>query len=72
MVRYSLTIAIILLIDGQVFGQIVPRTSISGSVVDASTKQPLPSVNVFLAGTTLGTGSDVEGRFEIKNVPLGS
>ena len=53
-------------------GQVAPRASISGNVVDASTKKPLPYAIVFLAGTTLGTSTDSAGQFEINNVPLGS
>ncbi len=54
------------------FGQGTPRAAISGNVVDASTNKPLPYAIVFLAGTTLGTPTDSAGRFEIKNIPLGS
>ena len=54
------------------YSQVGPRASISGLVIDASTKKPLPYAIVFLAGTTLGTPADSAGRFEIKNVPLGS
>ena len=42
---------------------------ISGIVLDENDK-PIPGVNVFISGTTLGTSSDVDGRFSfsIKNM----
>src|SRR5436309_1084854 len=45
---------------------------IAGRVVDNSTHEPLVSVNVVIAGTTLGAGTDVEGYYTIINVPPGS
>ncbi len=44
---------------------------ISGRVVDRSTREPLPGVNVLLRGTTLGTVTDVDGYFVILNVSPG-
>jgi len=52
-------------------GQETPHTSISGQVVDDSTSAPLFDVNVFIANTTLGCTTDQNGKFEIRNVPLG-
>jgi hypothetical protein len=46
------------------------RAIISGRVTDAATREALPNVNVFLAGTSLGAATDREGRFVITNVPL--
>lgn len=34
-----------------------------GKVTDASTSEPIPFVNVFLVGTTIGTTSDFDGNF---------
>jgi TonB-linked SusC/RagA family outer membrane protein len=44
---------------------------ISGRVVDAETGAPLPGTNVFLKGTDFGSATDLNGFYEIKNVPLG-
>jgi hypothetical protein len=52
--------------------QTIPRVRISGSVVDASTGEPLHDVNVFLANSTRGAASDTKGYFAIENVPLGT
>lgn len=40
---------------------------ISGRLTDAATGLPLPSVNVFLSGTTWGTISGPDGRYAITN-----
>jgi outer membrane receptor for ferrienterochelin and colicin len=45
--------------------------SIKGEIYDATTKEPLAGVNVLVVGTTLGSASDVEGRFSIARVPIG-
>lgn len=39
---------------------------LSGTVVDAETEAPLPGVNVFVAGTTLGAATDEDGVFRIR------
>jgi TonB-linked SusC/RagA family outer membrane protein len=39
--------------------------SISGTVVSASTLQPIPAAQVLVAGTTIGTTSDASGRFRL-------
>lgn len=44
---------------------------ITGLVVDNSTQEPIIGANIVVEKTTLGTVSDVEGKFEIKNIPAG-
>lgn len=44
------------------------RGLITGKVIDTDTKQPIPSVNVVIVGTTLGAITDVEGNYTIKGV----
>ena len=44
---------------------------ISGRIIDAKTKEFLPSVNVVIRGTSLGASSDLEGNYFILNVPPG-
>jgi hypothetical protein len=46
--------------------------SISGTVQDQVSKEPLPSTNVQLLGTTLGASTNIEGKFTIPNVPVGT
>lgn len=40
---------------------------LTGRVFDASTNEPLSGVNVYYSGTSIGTITDFEGNFEIKN-----
>ena len=42
-----------------------PRT-ITGTVLDASTGDPLPGVNIVVLGTTTGTTTDVAGRYQLE------
>jgi hypothetical protein len=39
--------------------------SVSGTVADAQTGEPLIGVNIVLQGTTSGTTTDVDGRYSI-------
>lgn len=61
-----------LLFGSAVFAQQAPQVTLKGKVLDDSTSTPLANVNVYVANTTLGANTDAEGRFEIRNVPLGS
>lgn len=45
--------------------------SIVGQVVEGMTNQPLVGVQMFVAGTNLGTLTNREGRYVITNVPAG-
>ena len=48
----------------------IPQTStVTGQVVDAKTGEPLIAVSVQVVGTQLGTVTDINGKFVIKNVP---
>jgi iron complex outermembrane receptor protein len=43
--------------------------SISGTVSDASTKEPLVGVTIQVAGTTTGAATDFDGKFTLKVTP---
>ena len=45
---------------------------IQGTVIDAVTREPLIGTNIAIAGTSLGTISDLNGEFEIPFVSAGS
>lgn len=47
-------------------------TTLVGVVTDAETGDPLPGANVIIAGSTRGAAADENGRYEIRNVPLGA
>lgn len=42
------------------------NAQISGKVVDAKTKEPLPFVNIGVNQTAYGTSTDIDGKFQIK------
>ena len=48
------------------------RATLTGTVIDAETGDPLSNVNVFIATSTRGTATDDQGRFRLTNVPLGA
>ncbi|MDY8134969.1 TonB-dependent receptor [Aquimarina sp. 2201CG5-10] len=47
--------------------------TIAGTLSDKEgNNQPLPFANILIVGTTMGTSSDFDGKYEIANVPPGS
>ncbi len=57
----------IFLFQNSVFSQV----SISGRVTDKDNGEAIAMANIFIAYSTIGTTSDNEGNFELKNVPEG-
>ena len=41
-------------------------TTVTGTVVDAKQKTPMPFVNVFIPGTSIGTSTDMNGKFSLQ------
>jgi len=54
------------------FAQEKSKARVYGRVIDDSTSAPIVNANVFIAGSMMGTSSDTNGRFEIREVPRGS
>ncbi len=46
--------------------------TIQGTVKDSQTGELLPAANISLAGTGLGTTTDIFGKFVVRNVPPGT
>ncbi|MDH4070731.1 MAG: TonB-dependent receptor [Ignavibacteria bacterium] len=46
--------------------------SISGTITDSETSEPVPSANVLIKGTQVGTTTDLDGAFELRGVDPGS
>lgn len=46
--------------------------TVQGSVVDATTLQPLIGAQVQIGGTNLGTLTNAQGRYQVLNVPAGN
>ncbi len=71
--RYCLGIclATILLVTWGVFpGAVQAQMTVEGVVTDASNGEPIPGANVQVRNTTLGTTTDLQGRYEL-DVPEG-
>jgi TonB-linked SusC/RagA family outer membrane protein len=45
---------------------------VSGIVTESTTGRPIAGVNVVVVGTQLGTQTDADGRFSLRNLPVGS
>ncbi len=70
MIRYKLLILILLLaFQSAVLAQ---RGEILGTVIDVTTNEPLPGVNVQLLNTTIGAATNLEGEFRITGIPPGT
>lgn len=54
--------------SGLLFGQ---GGNIRGQIIDAQTNESLPYANIFINNTTIGTATDVNGDFIVKDVPNG-
>ena len=50
---------------------ILAQNSISGVVLDKTSGQPLPGVNVVIQGSTNGTSTDFDGKFKLSNLKKG-
>ncbi|NQU51280.1 MAG: TonB-dependent receptor [Bacteroidetes bacterium] len=59
---------LILILPFPIFAQ---NASLKGKVVDAVNNEPLPFVNVLVAGTSLGTVTDVNGNFLLTGLAPG-
>ncbi len=46
--------------------------TIRGIVIDSVSSEPLPGANIILTGTSIGTASNTEGKFLIRNIPAGT
>ncbi len=68
----TILFAIGMIISSWTFGQ--SAGSIKGRVLDAKTKEPIPGANVYvdMAGTKVGTTSDLDGRFTVKPLNAGN
>ncbi len=62
---------IILFLAIPVFLFAIETGTIKGTVFDKKTGEPIPSANVILKGTTIGTSTDIDGNFLLKYVMKG-
>lgn len=66
----GVTCILMLLLTGSVFSAVTGK--ITGVISDAANQQPLVGVTVAVQGTNWGAITDVDGRYTILNVPVGT
>ncbi|MBI1933110.1 MAG: TonB-dependent receptor [Ignavibacteriales bacterium] len=65
----SLLIFLFVLTHSNIFSQ---SGALKGKVFDGSTKEALFGANLIIKGTNIGSATDMEGNYIIRNVPSGS
>ena len=66
-------VIMLLLISSFCFSQSkLSKGTLLGKVVDAENKSPLPGVTVVIKGTPYGATTDLQGEYQIENLPVGS
>lgn len=63
-------LSVILLSSQEVFSQ--NTGTITGTVLDGLSNTTLPGASILIDGTQIGTASDIDGRFVLSNVPVGT
>ena len=67
--RATVVVLLCLLLPAAVLAQ--GTGQVVGVVYDASTNEGLPSANIRIEGTGLGTTTDLEGTYRLRSVPVG-
>lgn len=67
--KRKLTLLLACLLAG--IGLVIAQTpkKITGSVISEEDNQPVVGASVLVKGTTVGTTTDIDGKFTISNVP---
>jgi len=66
MKRILMLIGMLLFVSASLFGQTI---RVTGTVTDATDRRTLPGASIMVRGTTQGTVTDVNGRYEISVAP---
>lgn len=69
---FAYALAAIVIVCAQTSPGQTPTGSIGGTVLDRSTEEPIVGANVSLLNTNLGASADLEGRFRISGIPVGT
>ena len=70
--RVVWSVTLMLLLFGSSSEAFAQTGSIRGQVVDATTQETLPGVNVLIEGTLRGAATDLDGRFVIDGLETGT
>ncbi|MES2386612.1 MAG: carboxypeptidase-like regulatory domain-containing protein [Bacteroidota bacterium] len=66
--KYVLSLLFGILVSVSAFAQ---TGIVKGIITDSKTKEPIIGATVVLTGTTHGTATDLDGKFQINKVPVG-
>jgi len=69
--RRTLLRAVVGLLLAMPGGALAQTGTVSGTVVDSVTSNPLPGANVVVEGTDIGAATGSDGEFRLANVPVG-
>jgi hypothetical protein len=61
-----------LLMQFPLHAQEIKRGAITGRVIDKTTKEPIVGATVKVVGLELGAVADLDGKFTIQNIPVGT
>jgi len=53
------------------FSQKKTDANVDGHVINKTTKEHIPFINISIKGTTIGTATDATGHYFLKNLPVG-
>ena len=67
LLKYKLLLLALLLLGPVVAEAQQTTTAVQGRVRDAETNEPIPFVQIVFEGTTIGTETDMDGKFTISN-----
>jgi len=62
---------LLLLLPLFITGSLLAQNAVKGKITDSKTLEPVPFANIIVDGTNTGTTSDINGVFEIKDLPYG-
>ena len=66
--RYLLLLVLAMACTSALWAQKV----VTGTITDASTKEALIGASVIVKGTSLGTATDIDGKYRLENVKDGA
>ena len=69
--KFKILLIFFLIISSSYFAQNQALFTITGKVLDKTTAQPIPYVNIYLDATTLGTSTNNSGNYKIDGIPKG-
>ncbi|MCF7740471.1 MAG: carboxypeptidase-like regulatory domain-containing protein, partial [Candidatus Marinimicrobia bacterium] len=68
---YFLIFILLIIFTISTFAQVSKNAIIRGKIIDSKKGEPIPYANVVIVGTSMGSSTDLEGRYVIRNIPSG-